>query len=210
MKKIFLTGSSSGIGAEFKLHLLARGFDVTAPLRRELDLSNFDINSVNLSGYDYLILCAGVDTNGRQPFIELKESDFTNTINVNLLANMRLVHKYVQQRYHKDWSKVIVVGSTIVDYVWPNFVAYGTSKVALETFIDSLDRELSSTTIGFSQIHPGLTKTNFHFNRGNILEENKNVLYDTMLHITTDQLIPILDSMLDDQQHVVKKVTVSR
>ena len=210
MKKVFLTGSSSGIGAEFKQHLLSLGFDVTAPLRGELDLSTFDIDSVNLSGYDYLILCAGVDTNGRQPFVRLKEQDFVNTINVNLLANMRLIHKYVQQRYHKGWSKVIVVGSTIVDYVWPNFVAYGTSKVALETFVDSLDRELAGTKIGLSQIHPGLTKTNFHFNRGNGPVEDKNILYDTMLHITTDQLIPALDSMINDQQHLVKKVTVSR
>ena len=210
MKKAFLTGSSSGIGAEFKQHLLSLGFDVTAPLRSELDLSNFDINNINLDSYDYLILCAGIDTNGRQPFIKLKEQDFVNTINVNLLANMRLIHKYVQQRQHNGWSKIIVVGSTIVSYVWPNFVAYGTSKVALETFVDSLDRELVGSEIGFSQIHPGLTKTNFHFNRGNIPIEDKNILYDTIPHITTDHLVLTLDSMLNDQHHLIKKVTVSR
>jgi short-subunit dehydrogenase len=190
--------------------LASCGFDVTAPLRSELDLSAFDINVIDLTTYDYLILCAGVDTNGRQSFVKLKESDFINIINVNLIANMRLIHKYVQQRQTQGWSKIIVVGSTIVDYVWPNFVAYGTSKVALETFVDSLDRELSGTKIGLSQLHPGLTKTNFHFNRGNISIEDKNILYDTMIHITTDQLIPTLDSMLNDHQHLIKKVTVSR
>jgi len=209
MKDVFLTGSSSGIGQAFKDHLLSQGYSVTAPLRSELDLSNFDIDSLNLSGYDYLILCAGVDTNGRQPFIKLKEQDFVNTINVNLLANMRLIHKYVQQRYHKGWSKVIVVGSTIVDYVWPNFVAYGTSKVALETFVDSLSQELVDKDIGFSQIHPGLTKTNFHFNRGNGPVEDKNILYDTMPHITTDELIPTFDQILNDQRHLITKVTIT-
>ena len=94
--------------------------------------------------------------------------------------------------------------------MWPNFVAYGTSKVALETFVDSLDRELVGSEIGFSQIHPGLTKTNFHFNRGNIPIEDKNILYDTLPHITTDQLVLTLDSMLNDQHHLIKKVTVSR
>jgi short-subunit dehydrogenase len=209
MKQAFITGTSSGIGQRFKTHLTDRGYGVRAPTRAELDLSNFDINTVDLKDYDYLILCAGVDTNGRQPFIKLKESDFINTLNVNLLANMRLIHKYVQQRRFKEWSKVIVIGSTIVNYVWPNFVAYGTSKVALETFVDSLSRELSDTGIGFSQIHPGLTKTNFHFNRGNGPVEDRDILYNTMPHITTDDLIPAFEEILNDQLHLVKKVTVS-
>lgn len=209
MKKVFLTGSSSGIGLAFKNHLLASEYDVCAPLRNELDLSDFDSKSINLAQYDIMILCAGVDTNGRQPFIKLKEDDFLNTINVNLTANMKLIHKYIQQRYHKGWSKIIIIGSTVVDHVWPNFVAYGTSKVALETFADSLNRELAGTQIRISQIHPGLTKTNFHFNRRNGPIEDKDILYNTMPHITTDKLIPVLDSMLDDHQHLITKVTIT-
>jgi len=208
--KIFLTGGSSGIGQCFKQHLEAQGHELWAPLRNELDLSNFDISTVNLASYDAIILCAGVDTNGRQPFIKLKEEDFINTVTVNLLANMRLVHKYVQQRYFKDWSKIVVVGSTIVDYVWPNFVAYGTSKVALESFLDSLSRELVSTKIGICQLHPGLTKTNFHFNRGNGPVEEKDILYNTMPHLITDDLIPSLDLILSDREHVYKRLTVSK
>ena len=163
---VFLTGGSSGIGAKFKDHLVEQGYNVTAPTRSELDLSNFNINDVELKDYDYLILCAGVDTHGRQPFFKLKEEDFLNTVNVNLLSNMRLIHKYIQQRHFKHWSKIIVIGSTVIDYIWPNFVAYGTSKVALDAFLESLDRELNDN-IGITRIHPGLTKTNFHFNGGN-------------------------------------------
>lgn len=206
---VFLTGGSSGIGQRFKQHLESLGHTVYAPTRQELDLSTFDISTLDLGSYDCVILCAGVDTNGRQPFIKLKEQDFVNTVTVNLLANMRLVHKYVQQRYFKSWSKIIVIGSTIVDYVWPNFVSYGTSKVALKTFLESLDRELVDTNIGICQLHPGLTKTNFHFNRGNGPIEEKDILYNTIPHLTVDDLVPYLDQILTDRKHNIKILTVS-
>lgn len=208
MKKVFLTGSSSGIGLAFKNHLKSLGYDICAPLRSELDLRNFDINLVDLSQYDYLILCAGVDTNGRQPFINLSAEDFINTLYINLIANMQLIHRYIIQ--HQGWGKVIVIGSTIVDKIYPNFVAYGTSKVALDAFVDSLIQELKDSQIGLCILHPGLVKTNFHYNRGNVSEQDRNILYDTMPHLTTDELIPIFDSVLNDYQHLIKKATISR
>lgn len=213
MKKVFLTGGSSGIGQEFKNHLISNGYDVTAPTRQELDLSKFDIDSIDLKTYDYLILCAGVDTNGRQPFIKLTDEDFVNTVNVNLLANMRLIHRYVQLRYHRPWSKVIIIGSTIVEKVFPNFVAYGTSKVAMDTFVQALRTELTESLgnnkIGFSIIHPGLVKTNFHYNRGNVTKEEGEALYDNIAHLTTDQLLPTLDQIMNDEKHIIKKVSIA-
>ena len=64
MKKAFLTGSSSGIGAEFKQHLLSLGFDVTAPLRSELDLSNLIVvpNCVLPVGCGEFTTCVSVKT----------------------------------------------------------------------------------------------------------------------------------------------------
>lgn len=206
MKSVFLTGGSSGIGAEFCRHLTDNSYKVTAPARTELDLANFNIESVDLSDYDYLLLCAGVDTNGRQAFISQSTADFINTINVNLIANMQLVHKYIQQRQRR-WSKIIAIGSTITNYVWPNFVTYGTSKIALESFIDSVARE--HTNIGTCIIRPGLTKTNFHINRGNVDVKDKNVLYNTMPHIITSELVPVFDQILNDQRHLIKIVEIS-
>lgn len=212
--KIFLTGASSGIGLEYKQYLDSLGHDVTAPNRQELDLSNFDINSIDFKDYDMLILCAGVDTNGRQSYTKLKSADIINTLQVNLLANMLIIHKYVQQRFFKPSSRVVVIGSTITDHVFPNFVAYGTSKVALDTFISALRTELyeaqGNNKFGFTVIHPGLVKTNFHFNRGNVPVEDKNIVYDQFWHMTTDQLIPALNLILNDQDHLVRQITLSK
>lgn len=204
---VFLTGGSSGIGAEFYKHLLDNNYNVYAPSRAELDLSNFSIDTVDLTNYEYLILCAGVDTNGRQPFANQHYNDITNTIEVNLLANMKLINKYVKQR-NNIWSKIIVVGSTITDYVWPNFITYGTSKVALTSFAHALSQEVPKS-LGICIIHPGLTRTNFHYNRGNVTEENKNILYDTMPCMNTVDLIPVFEQILNDRKHLIKEIKVS-
>ena len=210
---IFLTGGSSGIGAEYRQHLESLGHNVTAPPRQELDLNNFNINELDLKDFDMLVLCAGVDVNGRQPYTKLKTSDITTTLQVNLIANMTIIHKYVQQRFFKPWSRVVVIGSTITEHVFPNFVAYGTSKVALDTFISSIRTELrelqGNNKIGFTVIHPGLVKTNFHFNRGNVSEEDKHTVYDQNWHMTTPQLLPALDLILNDREHLVKQLSIS-
>jgi NADP-dependent 3-hydroxy acid dehydrogenase YdfG len=209
MKTVFLTGGSSGIGQTFKQHLEQNSYEVIAPTRAELDLSDFNIDDVDLRSYDYLILCAGVDANGRIAFHKMSEDDFLDTINVNLVSNMKLIHKYLRQRIFKPWSKVIVVGSDIVDGVYAEFGAYGTSKIALEAFVSTIRLETKNNNIGFTVIHPGLTKTNFHYNRGNVAEENRNELYDSMPHMTVDELIPIFDQILNDEHHRIKKIHLS-
>lgn len=210
MKKVFLTGGSSGIGQTFKNHLIDNGYDVTAPTRQELDLSNFNIDDINLNSYDYLILCAGVDTNGRQEFVKMNPCDFINTINVNLTANIILIHKYVRQRLFKPWSKVIVVGSQIVDGYYPSYGVYGTSKFALDAFMKTIKYELKDKKIGFTIIHPALTKTNFNRNRGNVSEDKINEIYDQIPHMQSIDLIPIFDQILNDEKNLITKVSLTK
>lgn len=203
--KAFLTGGSSGIGNTILKHLSDLGISVDAPTRQELDLSS-SIN-IDLSSYDYLFLCAGVDRNGRVPFRNQTASDIQETIDVNLTANMKLINDYIRSRDGR-WSKVVVIGSNIVDHVWPNFVTYGTSKVALDCFIQAVSRE--EPTIGFTQIHPGLVKTNFNKNRGNVPDGQENELYNNTPHILPEALLPLIDQILDDEEHTIKRLTISK
>lgn len=206
---VFLTGGSSGIGQEFKQHLESNNYSVTAPTRQELDLSNFNIDTVDLREYDYLILCAGVDTNGRAPFVNMKPTDFINTINVNLTANIILIHKYVQQRLFKPWSKVVVLGSQVVDGYYPGYGVYGTSKHALDAFMSTIKYELKDKNIGFTIMHPALTKTNFNRNRGNVPADKVNDLYDQIPHMQTSDLIPVFDQILNDHKNLITKISMT-
>jgi len=203
--KAFLTGGSSGIGQTILTHLRGVGMLVDAPTRQELDLAS-DID-VDLSDYDYLFLCAGVDRNGRVPFRTQTASDIQETINVNLTSNMKLINDYIRSRNGR-WSKVVVIGSTIVDHVWPNFVTYGTSKVALDCFIQAVSRE--EPGIGFTQIHPGLVKTNFNKNRGNVPTDQEDKLYNNTPHLLPVALLPLIDQILDDREHTIKRLTITK
>ena len=203
--KAFLTGGSSGIGHTILAHLRVCGISVDAPTRQEIDLSS-DID-VDLSEYDYLFLCAGVDRNGRVPFRTQTASDIQETIGVNLIANMKLINDYIKSRDGK-WSKVVVIGSSIVDHVWPNFVTYGTSKVALDCFIQAVSQEEPS--IGFTQIHPGLVKTNFNKNRGNVPAGKENELYNNTPHLLPEALLPLVDQILNDKEHTIKRLTITK
>jgi len=208
--KAFLTGGSSGIGQHFKQHLESLGHDVIAPTRQELDLSDPTNINVDLKEYDLLILCAGVDTNGRQEFYKMKPSDFVNTINVNLTSNIILIHQYVQQRLFKPCSKVVVIGSQVVDGYYPGYGVYGTTKHALDAFMNTIKYELKDKNIGFTIIHPALTKTNFNRNRGNVPEDQVNDLYDQIPHMQTSDLIPIFDQIIKDKDNLITKVSLTK
>ena len=56
----------------------------------------------------------------------------------------------------------------------------------MDTFVQALRTELTESLgnnkIGFSIIHPGLVKTNFHYNRGNVTKEEGEALYDNIAH----------------------------
>jgi len=204
MKNVFLTGGSSGIGACFKQHLESQQYTVVAPGRNELNLSNFDVALWDLSNYDCLLLCAGVDTNGRTPLTAMTSEDITNTMVVNTLSNMRLVHKYIQQR--QGWGKIIAIGSIIIDGIPAKLIPYGVSKVALDAFLSALKKELTNTQIGICQIHPGPVRTNFNYNRGNVAESQRYALYDSMPHLVPEDLIMVLDDVLADQEHKINSI----
>lgn len=203
---IWLTGGSSGIGCSLKNALLFQGHDVLAPTRGELDLTkDFDIN---VTDRDAIILCAGVDLGGQQPFMTQFQSDWEDTIQTNLIANMRIMQRYQQQRGNQ-WSKIIVFGSTVTDNFWPGKLVYTTSKLALEGFCRGLRQELSPNT-GLAVIRPGLTRTGFHRRRhhGNITPDQEQQWYSSMPCLEPEIFVqPVLD-ILEDRSHHIKEIRI--
>lgn len=204
--KIFVTGGSSGIG-RCLLEYLGSQHDVTAPTRKELDLAHYPC--VDLQHYDCVILCAGSDLGGKNKFVDMQDQHWQNTMQVNLLSNMKLIKDYVQARQHKP-GKIIVFGSTATDHVWPTMLPYSISKLALESFCQALRQELPPN-LGICVIRPGLVKTNFNMSRhqGAVTQQQSDQWYASQPHLLPHQLMPTIGNILLDTEHHIKDITIS-
>ena len=204
--KIFLTGGSSGIGHAL-LHNLAWDHEIHSPERSFCDLSDQPL--VDFNGFDALILCAGSDLGGKTPFCSMLESDWRDTMQVNLLSNMSLIQQFVQSR-QDQWAKIIVFGSTATHHIWPGMIPYGVAKLALESFCRALRQEIPAT-LGISIIRPGLTRTGFNYRRwkGQLTLEQSQQWYDSQPHLLPENFVEPVRQILDDRSHSIKEVTIS-
>jgi NADP-dependent 3-hydroxy acid dehydrogenase YdfG len=176
-----LTGASSGIGAEFlkliepqvaSLMTLGRTaltfknknsqhfkMDFSLPLRTQLTDLPLEKN------IDGLILCAGSDVNGRQPFLSQSFSVWEDTISVNFLRQLELIHYFLPLVLKSRLKTLMVLTSTNIQTPPKNCTAYTSAKTALSSALENLRKEYSNQGLRAIEIVPGLTKTNFAYNR---------------------------------------------
>jgi NADP-dependent 3-hydroxy acid dehydrogenase YdfG len=204
--KIFLTGGSSGIGACI-LQKFGPDHEISAPGRAELNLNHMP--ALDLADFDCMILCAGSDLGGKKPFADMPDSDWHNTLQVNLISNLKLIKDYIRVRSDR-WSKILVFGSTASDHIWPNMIPYSISKLALEQACVALRSEIPKT-LGIAIIKPGLVKTQFNFNRhqGSQTEAEALAWYHTQPHLMPEDLMPCIENILSDALHNIKEITIS-
>lgn len=203
---IFITGGSNGIG-KCLYQSLVSSHEISAPTRAQLDLSEYP--SVPLESYDAVILCAGSDLGGKNLFVDMEDQHWQNTMQVNLLSNIKLIKDYIKSR-RDQWSKIVVIGSTATDHIWPTMLLYTISKIALENFCRGLRQEISKN-IGIAIVRPGLVKTNFNMSRhmGNISQEMSDQWYDSQAHLMPEDLVPVIENILSDRAHSIREITVS-
>ena len=93
--KYFITGTTSGIGEAIKKRLSSH--EVFEINRADVDLNTPElINSIKLPTVDYAILNAGHDLGGGVPFTEHDPSSIQKILNCNLISNVLLTQKLLQ------------------------------------------------------------------------------------------------------------------
>lgn len=185
MKKIFLTGGSSGIGLACS-KLLCTQFEVFAPSRKEFDLENFElVNNYNLSEYDIIINCAGNNIGTYQGFHHNSWQNQSRQVNVNFVAPLLLAKRYTQDRQK---GQFIYISSISADRPETYNVFLSTSKLALRVAIDTMSK--SFTGIKFTEICPGRTRTNMlHQNyNGSKSKDEIEKEYDQLDCLSADQV----------------------
>ena len=182
MKTAVVTGASRGIGSEFVVRLLDRGWRVYAGYRRDMHrldlLENENLFTCQLDvtdndsiaafantiehRVDLLINNAGVPDGRWRNIKEIDDEWALDVININSIGPVRLVRSLYDKMGGENPSTVVMISSlmgSIDDCHSGRSYAYRASKTALNMFTVAMKKEALEDNISFLILHPGWVKT---------------------------------------------------
>ena len=225
MKRVLITGASSGIGRslakmlsqkDFELFLVARREEKLIQLQNELNTSKVhiipcDINKdesyetiskITGSHIDILINNAGLAL-GRDNVHESKFSDWTQMIDTNITSSFRLVHLVLPWMMKQGMGDIINLCSIAGHYSYQGGAVYCATKHAVKAFTRALREETAGKNIRVMQISPGMVETEFSQVRFKGDEQLANSVYSGMTPLTADDVASMMVFMLERPRHVV-------
>jgi 3-oxoacyl-[acyl-carrier protein] reductase len=182
-KTVLITGASRGIGRAIALAFARTGATLALSHR---DAGTADALSAALDalGARYLLVrsdaskadeidalfdrtiaeCGGIDVvvaNAANELVgptllETSVDDIDRILNLNVRGTMLVLRRAA--RDVADGGRIIVTGSTIVDYAPPGSTVYAASKAALRPLVLALARELGPRRVTVNLLSPGLVE----------------------------------------------------
>lgn len=186
-RRVFVSGSTSGIGAAIATRLAARGADVVihgrdrgraADLLDRLRSPDQTIMSVladltigedvrrlaaevdaRLGGIDVLVNNAGDAAPFSPDWFAVDATDWIAAYDRNVVGAVRLVQAFVPGMRERGWGRVINIGSSAYTKPTIDFPAYGPAKAALVNMTMGLARVLANTGVTSNIVSPGAVLT---------------------------------------------------
>lgn len=199
MKRVFLTGASSGIGHSLakkiakrggELFLLGRDQESLNQLQEELstltkvDIFPGDLHSstyleqlkeiISSDSFDTIINNAGYGLYGS--FHNLSLEDQINEIEVDVKTLVFLTHVGVKTMLQKKIAGTILNVSSLASFFsTPGMAIYGASKAFVTSFSQAINYELRNTSVDVLVSCPGMVDTKFatRASRGRFLSASK-------------------------------------
>ena len=175
---ILVTGASTGMGAATARELAARGYQVLAGVRREID--GHDIESPRIRPVILDItrpeqiaeVAALVEADGRPlravvnnagiavnaPVEVLPMQEWRRQFDVNFFGHIEVTQAMLPALL-KSRGRVVMISSIGGRLAQPTYGAYSGSKFALEAVADSLRRELAPSGVQVAIVEPGAVRT---------------------------------------------------
>ena len=165
MEKVIIIGSSKGIGRA-TLDLLVTNCEVFGITRNPSNFShpnyieyNLDILTdeiPHIENINHLIYTPG--SINLKPFNRLKEIDFLNDFNINVLGAVRSIQFYLPEIKKSNNSSITLFSTVATKLGMPFHASIAASKSALEGIVISLAAELASS-VRVNAIAPTITDT---------------------------------------------------
>lgn len=181
MKNILVVGGSKGIGREIVNSQLEKGNNCYNFSRTESGINNqnlieekIDILSDELpdiENIDSVIYCPG--SINLKPILQLKEEDFVNDFNINVLGAIKTVKKYLNNLKKGDDPSLLFFSTVAVGQGMPFHSSVSVAKAGIEGLTKSLAAELAPS-IRVNCIAPTITRTDMaqRILRNEKIEEN--------------------------------------
>ena len=182
-KKVFISGSTSGIGFAMALGFLNEGAEVTihgrsqnsvdqAISRLKLSFPEGRIDGVFLDfsmrgaieniqdqvkEVDILINNVGIYTS--KPFADTSDEDWYSMFQVNVMSGVQLSRYFLPKMIDKNWGRILFVSSECAQLVPEDLIAYSSTKAAILSLSRGLAQTTKGTNVTVNSILPGSTLT---------------------------------------------------
>ncbi len=168
-KNILVVGASSGIGNALAQQLVAEGANVFSASRNKpsnlsvphisLDVRSFDESLLKelpaeIHGIAY---CPG--TINLKPFNRLKEEDFLNDFQINVLGAIKVIQALTPHLRKAKGASVVLYSTVAVQTGMGFHASVAAAKGAIEGLTRSLAAEFANANIRVNAIAPSLTDT---------------------------------------------------
>lgn len=181
MKNILVIGGSKGIGREIVNSQLEKGNYCYNFSRTESGINNQNLTEEkidilsddlpNIENIDSVIYCPG--SINLKPILQLKEEDFVNDFNINVLGAIKTVKTYLNNLKKGDDPSLLFFSTVAVGQGMPFHSSVSVAKAGIEGLTKSLAAELAPS-IRVNCIAPTITRTDMaqRILRNEKIEEN--------------------------------------